>query len=260
MRENLNLPTIDIITPVRNRQFVISYFLDCIKNLDYPKHLISIITILNDSTDNSEQILKQFKQSHQNDYKQIKIITHNLSAPTDSRIGSREEIYKTLYKVRNLLLQHCESEYIFSIDSDILCKPDTLKRLLSAKKDIISALIYNGKTYGSYVNEPEFKYTNVMNKVNGVYKHFSKRHNPEKYFIDEVVQVDMTGAIYLFSNKVAKTVKYGFHKNGEDLAFCQSAQAKGFKLYCNINLWQNHIMDAELLEKYLESKEILDEN
>jgi len=250
-----NLPTIDIICPVRNRQFVISYFLEHIYNLNYPKNLISIIVCLNDSNDDSDKILTQFKQSHQNEYKNVKILTYNLNAPPDSRYSSRLDLYKNLPKIRNLLLQHCTSDYVFSIDSDILCKPDTLSRLLFAKKDIISAIIYNGYTLHDSCQEGSpWKWTNIMNIVDGNYVHFSKRCRQEKYNKDYIINVDMTGAVYLFTKEVAKSVKYNFHKNGEDLFFCEEAKRQGFKIYCNINLFCDHIMNESILKEYLKGE------
>jgi len=76
-----NLPTIDIIFPLRNRSWVLPYFLDCIYNLDYPKEKLSIICLLNDSTDNSSKIINQFAQQHKKEYKNIHIYTYNLKTP-----------------------------------------------------------------------------------------------------------------------------------------------------------------------------------
>lgn len=254
-----NLPTVDIICPIRNREFVLSYFLDHIYKLNYPKDKISIIFCINDSIDASDQILRKFKKDNKNEYKDIKILTYNLKSPTDERIkGYRQNIFEPLSKVRNYLLSQTTSEYIFSVDSDILVQIDTLKRLVKADKDIISAIIYNGHVFSP---EKPWRYTNIMNKnANGQYIHFSRRHRTVEYKNNCIVEVDMTGAVYLMTAEVAHKIKYAFHPNGEDFAFCQDAQDKGFSIFSNINLFCFHAMDKDLLDKYLAKKETKENN
>lgn len=248
-----HLPTIDIITPIRNRAWILPYFLKKIYDIDYPKNQITLIFCLNDSKDESQNILNKFKDDYNKQYKDIQILIKNLNAIEDKRESAiRAEIYTTLSQIRNFLLKQTKSDYVFSIDSDILCEPDILKRLLSAKKDMISSLIYNG-----YLFEPErpWKYTNIMNKLDGKqYIHLSKRHRDKDKYEDCIVKADMTGAVSLFTKDVAKSCTYQEHPLGEDFPFCEQAIAKGFKLYSNINLYSQHIMSEELLQLYLDGK------
>lgn len=61
-------------------------------------------------------------------------------------------------------------------------------------------------------------------------------------------------AIYLISKKVYKDkdIKYGYNRYGEDAYFCECARNKGYKLFTDISLFQYHIMNKEILQKYLD--------
>ena len=246
-----NLPTVDIIFPSRNRAWILPYFLECIYNLDYPKDKISIITCVNDSIDETLSILQEFKKNHKGEYKNIDIFIKNFNAVFDDneRYDSvRKQMYPTLAKVRNLLLKKVSSDYAFSIDTDILCNPDCLYRLIMSGKDIISSIIYNG-----YVFDPKkpWRYTNICNYNNGQAIHFGYRYSNHIGNKNTIVEVGMTGAVYLISNIVCKKCEYGFHNRGEDFYFCDLAHKLGFKTYSDIGNYSQHIMSQEFFEQYL---------
>lgn len=269
-----SLPTIDIIFPTRNRQWIISTFLDHIYNLDYPKDKISIITYLNDSTDDSEKILNQFKKAHENEYNKINIYKYNLNTPTYtsgegvrggvevvhqpmfgksgvSRVVKRNtatKVYKSLAKIRNHLLHKVESDYAFSIDTDILCNKNTLLELLRHNKDFVSALICNGYIYANETNTDPYIYTNIMKLTDDKQNYIHIRDYEGK----GIVSCDLTGAISLMSYKLCKSgAKYEVNKFGEDAGFCSSAQKLGFDIWCDTNIRLTHCMSEEYLNKYL---------
>jgi glycosyltransferase involved in cell wall biosynthesis len=279
MIDKSNLPTVDIIFPVRNRQWILPQFLTCILNLDYPKHLISIITYLNDSVDDSESILKEFKQNHQNEYKNISIYRYDLGTPeynnAEGKRGSSNvtfkqmygtkgvgklqvsnsayKVYKALAKLRNHLLAKTSSEYVFSVDTDIFFEKSVLMDLLFSDKDMTSALICNG--YMECKENP-YLYLNIMKRVNN-----DKLTHIKLEDCKGIIPVSNTGAISLMSNKLVKSgAKYydlevtkdgkSIHY-GEDAGFCVSAQKLGFEIYCNTDVKCSHIMSKEYLDKYL---------
>jgi len=272
------IPTIDIIFPLRNRSWVLPYFLDCIYNLDYPKEKLSIICLLNDSIDNSSKIIKQFEQKHRNEYKRIYIYTYNLNTPEyqsqDHHRGGQNlvfknkngisklvikhtewEVYKSLAKLRNSLIHKTKSSYIFSVDTDILFKYDILNRLLKHNCDFVSSLICNGHMLSK--TKPginPYDYTNAMIKQGDGYVHI-KDHDGKG-----LVEVDLTGAISLMSRKLinAGAEYYDIGNSavhyGEDAGFCESAQKLGFKIFCDTDTKSTHIMSPEYLDLYLKGE------
>lgn len=273
-----NLPTIDIVCPIRNRSWILPYFLDCIYNLDYPKEKLSIICVLNDSTDDSDKIINQFAQLHKEEYNNIHIYTYNLNTPEYQSQGHHRggqelvikningiskptikrtewEVYKNLAKLRNSLIHKAKSAFCFSCDTDILFNPDILHRLMSAKSDFTSSLICNGHMLAKVKpNINPHDYTNAMIKQNNGYVHI------KDYDGKGLVEVDLTGAISLMSRKLIDSgAKYYDIGNssvhyGEDAGFCESAQKLGFKIYCDTDTRSSHIMSPEFLDLYLKGQ------
>jgi cellulose synthase/poly-beta-1,6-N-acetylglucosamine synthase-like glycosyltransferase len=262
-----SLPTVDIVFPCRNRQDHLPTFLDCLYNLQYPKHLISIFTIINDSSDDSEKILQQFKKEHEHEYKRIYIKRYDLNTPTydsnrysiitpkiiQSKHGQRvtkqnetHKVYKNLAKHRNSLMAKADSAYIFSVDTDIMFDKDTLTRLLSYQKDYISQKICNGFIVEKLNGKRAYDYTNAM-----YYEPTTNTHVHYPYETTGIVECSNSGAIFLISKKAYQSgAKFAESPLGEDFPMSQDLIKRGFTLYCDMSNSAAHCMDLNLLEKY----------
>ncbi|QSF43538.1 glycosyltransferase family protein [Paenibacillus tianjinensis] len=243
-----NQPTITIAAACRNRDFVIDRYLDHINNISYPKHLLSLCFLINDSKDKTESILREFKQLHNHEYASITIETMNRKVPEDIRSTKvrNEYIYNHLSILKNHIMSKVNTDKLLFIDSDILVPDDIINNLLNADKDIISSLIYNG-----YLVSPEapHKYPNIMRlEENGQYKHISNYYvkNASTLTEQKLCKVDLTGAVFLLDKKVYKNVKFGYHPQGEDAYFCKMAQDQGFELWCDIATFSRHIMSKDM--------------
>lgn len=249
-----NYPTVQISAPIRNREKFLPYYLDNILNSDYPLKNITLYFLINDSKDQSEKILWQFKNTYSHLFNRIKIDKYNRNVIEDQRTTEvrMSAIYKHLAEMRNYLLQTNKSDFYISIDSDIMIKKDTIKQLVSRNVDICSALILNGYLYSP--ESPEI-YPNILNKLpNGTYKHII---NYEK---KGLLSVDFTGAIVAIKKDVTKNkyVKYNFNSQGEDEPFCSSAINQGYKIYCDTNCRCTHVMNEEFLDKYIRGEFVFD--
>jgi glycosyltransferase involved in cell wall biosynthesis len=266
---NNQLPTVSIVFPTRNRQDHLPTFLEHIYALDYPKKNISIATIINDSIDDSEQILQNFKKKHEHEYNKINIKRYDMGTPTyDSNRYSyvapkiiqsngiqrvitenitHTKVYKNLAKHRNSLVHNADTDFIFSIDTDIFCKPDTLKKLLEHNLDYVSAHICNGYVVEKLNGKRAYDYTNAM-----YYDENTKINIHYPYETNSgLVECSNTGAVFCISKKAYKSgSRFDGHVLGEDYPFCQGLIARGFTLYCDTNLKAAHCMDLELLEQY----------
>lgn len=229
-----DLPTIMLFTPIKNRGWVLPEFLEGIYNLDYPKDKIRVVFILNDSSDASESYVKQWKHKYEQEYLGIDVVIYNINAPDDKRNQRRlNSFYSYLAVIRNHGLHQLRNEdYVFSVDSDIILKPNTLKQLISHKKDIVASLVPNN------IAETVF---NILDwNSQDVAKHIS--NIPE----NKLIEVGFTGACYIINSRVINAgVRYGYHIQGEDGYFCKMALERGFKLYCDTSLKQIHKMRKE---------------
>lgn len=220
--------------PVHNRAWVLPLYLKYILSIDYPKKNITLCFILNDSHDESQKILENFKYNHIEDYNDIIIRNLKYNMPDDIRqCRVSRKVYQRLAWVRNEFISNVKDEdYVMSIDSDILVPPNILKELIAQKKDIISALLFN---------DPSMRYPNILLIENGLMKHYFE------FPKDSVFEVDITGAVYLIKSKICKRVKYGYDKYGEDIPFCISAKKLGYKIWCNSSVSCRHIMYPYML-------------
>ncbi len=226
-----------IACPVRNRGWILPDYLRSLFNLDYPKDKIALHFILNDSSDESKKILRNWKESAEKDYRYIRISEVNFGYPSDwgedrknHKLNRTSKTYKTLSVLRNLILDiawlDMKADYLFSVDSDILVKPDVLNKLLETRKDIVAALV---KTSGNTYN-------------------FIPWSGERDIIPDNLFSVAVTGAVVLISRKVFenKKIRYSVERTGEDEGFCISASLHGYKSYVLPEL-QKHIMNKNEL-------------
>ncbi len=235
----METPTVAIGCPVRNRGWILPQYLKAMEKVIYPKEKIGFCFVVNDSTDDTMEILQEWKRKRDQDYAFIDIVERNFGAIEDKRVAPvRREIYRHLAKVRNILLDTVakhDVDYFFSVDSDILVVHDTLQKLIYLKEDICAGLVYNdGRTNRKHPHRAP----NIM-----IYDDRGKLVHFKEYPLNSVFKVDVTGAIYLMSKRAYTTIRYDFHRKGEDIAFCEDAQSKGFTLYCNSDAFCYHMMD-----------------
>lgn len=228
-----------IAAPVRNRAWVLPEYLEHLRNLDYPKEKLAFKFILNDSTDESEKILNEFKENYQPEYRYIEIEKADFGYPSDwgedrekNKLNRFKYAYKALSKLRNLILATAwadlETDYLFQVDSDILVRPDVLKRLIECGKDIVAALVVNKR-----------------NKLEQVFAYnFTPLSDSRIIVPDGLFEVKTTGAVVLISRKVFENISicYSPKDSGEDEGFCENARKQGFKSYI-LPVLQEHIME-----------------
>lgn len=217
--------------PVRNRAWILPRYLESLRSLDYDPHKIEYCFVVNDSTDNTLEILRNFKYEVLNP---VRIINCNLQGNNGHQRGQYSFFHLAI--LRNILLDEflkSDCEYLLSVDSDILLPPNTIKALQKPQSDIISALVCNGHEIGD-----EGIYNILNRKANGRYEHI--RNFPS----DQVFEVDCTGAAYLIKRKVVEKyrVRYSASRGSEDIGFCEDAKAKGIKIYCNPQVVAKHEM------------------
>lgn len=235
MKES-TLPKVMIGAPIqRNRAWILPEYLSHLYNLDYPKDKIHLSFLINGKRqDNTSCLIEEFRVKFEDVYDDIDIWYMN-DEHMDDRVSQRD--YGHFANIRNTWLTMREDdEYIFSVDSDVLIGRDCLLRLINHRKDIVSALVCNGR-YGF------FDFYNILNlasygKDENYYEHVTKT--------DGLISIDVTGACYLINRKVLDAgVCYGPHSQGEDIYWCERAKEHGFSIFCDQDLPVEHIMEKE---------------
>ncbi len=104
-----NLPPVSIIVPVYNGEGTIAECVHALLALDYPKRLVQIIVVDNNSTDNTSDILQQFD---------------SIDVVFEPKQGA--------YQARNTGIELAEHDLIAFTDADCIPKPRWLLRLVDS--------------------------------------------------------------------------------------------------------------------------------
>ncbi|MDR1159950.1 MAG: hypothetical protein LBK69_04910 [Syntrophomonadaceae bacterium] len=217
--------------PVRDRAWILPRYLESIRALDYPPDLLEFCFIINDCSDNTPELLKEFAAQEQ---RPARLVHADSFKPGPFERGLYS--FKRLAELRNILIGQfllSSCDYLFSIDSDIAAASDSLNKLVQSGKDIVSALVWNGGA----VNSPDI-YNILQRDGTGRYIHI-KSFPPETVF-----PVDCTGAAYLIKRWVLERahVKYNADHGAEDIGFCKAAQQAGAGIFCHSGVRCFHYM------------------
>ena len=243
------------------RAWILPYFLEHIKNIEFNKKQIILYFLTNNLRDNTMEILKEFKEENKDDYLDIIIDSYNnKKLPQDER---RDDIrksytYSWLSELRNRVMKKCvklDCTHLLSVDSDVLVPKYILNKLLSTGKPFISSLLYNGYLFAS--PEEAYRFPNILRSAGGgKYEHIVNYHvkYPEKHTESFLIPCDFTGACALMTQDVCKVAKANWHEQGEDEPISRSAIEAGFELFCDASCYSQHIMSPEMLDLYLEGQ------
>lgn len=108
-------PAVTITVPAYNEGLNVKKTVDSLLGLDYPKDKLFLILVDDGSTDDTWQVMQQYK-----DHPQIKIFT--------KENGGK-------YTAQNLGLEECKTEFVGCLDSDSLVHPEALKRIMTYFQD-----------------------------------------------------------------------------------------------------------------------------
>lgn len=146
--------------------------------------------------------------------------------------------------VVDYFLKH-DIDYLFFVDSDVICEPDVLKKLLSRNKDICCGLFrYRAPPNGRPLWFRRTHPTEISKKT-GVWKiTFISNEEVEK-LNGGLLEIDCCGfGAILISREILKKVK--LHKStndhyGADIHFCYDAKLIGYKIFGDSSANCNHL-------------------
>lgn len=128
--------------------------------------------------------------------------------------------------------------HLWSVDSDVLCDPDVLEKLLAADLPVVAAVVKNSTARGIY---------NFM--THGTPQEPRRQADYEEWLVagdedspDHEFTVTLCGACVLLRRDVLDAgVRYGVHPQGEDALFCAAASEAGFPLYVHPQARTRHV-------------------
>lgn len=217
--------------PVRNRAWILPRYLQHLREIDSPLVKIEYAFVVNDSQDGTLAMLQGFSREVTNP---VHLVTKNLNNNASSYRGGFST--NGLVFLRNMMLNiflSTDCTHFFSIDSDILVGKTVMDELLKLKLPVVSALVRNDLHLGDY----------------GIYNigHMDEEayHPTLSFPRGRVIQVDVTGAVYLIERSVIENcgVRYRKHRQGEDVGFCLDARTRGVSLWCHTGLECIHVMN-----------------
>jgi len=146
-------------------------------------------------------------------------------------------------------------DYVFSVDSDLILNPHTLKLLLDYKTDIIGEAYWTKSEIGLWYNASLYNLYNMDQKVTVP--------NNIQAIVDHqvpgVYRVGMTGACILISKRVWQSgvnyseIPYQWAEPiSEDRNFCLRAACAGFPIYIDTQIPPYHLFNDEYYNTYME--------
>lgn len=248
--------------PIYKRSWIFPLWATAIQRQSIPLSDIGFIFEAAPDDEETISLLKIFRNQHKEiphfDIDVREDIPHFEHAP-NSRQWTMSK-YHNMINLRNSLLEKARqinSEYYFSLDSDIIIKhPATLELLVSHIKDgadAVSPLMF--------MTPFDTKFPSIMTWKE---QEPDRAYRKENYPLGSFFKSDVIMAAKMMSQKTYKTVNYEFHPQGEDLGWCLDAKRKDLNLYCASYIYAPHIMHKELFENFLkegdERESILFEN
>lgn len=153
--EDNHLPNVLILTPIRNAISHLETYFHLLNELDYPREKLSLAVLEGDSNDGTFQRLLKLQEKHGHRFARIQLFQrhHGVRLPEPRWNPSIQRQRRSLIaQARNQLLSLAlqDQDYVLWLDSDLADYPQNLlKRLLSAKKDIVVPGCYkaDGSTF-----------------------------------------------------------------------------------------------------------------
>lgn len=248
-------------SPIRQKPKILQEFLTSIQGLDCTGLDIDCFFIDNNDNKEASSLLKGFKKGGSTVYIGEVPPREPYNCNSDTHHWNDRLIW-TIAGFKNCILKFAldnNYDYVFMVDSDLVLHPQTLRRLVSTGKEIISEIFWtewfpNTAPLPQVWAAGQYAFHLGGDRVSEEEKIRQSSDFIEKLKVPGVYEVGGLGACTLISvNTVAKGLNYNHIKNvdywGEDRHFCIRAQVLGFKLYVDTHYPALHLYREADLEK-----------
>ena len=159
----------------------------------------------------------------------------------DDHIWTHDNLGK-MPKLRNACIQRALDggyDYLFSVDTDLVLHPETLRALLEADRDIVSEIFWTKHWCNAW----------LYDQASGM---------PEEWKAPGLYRVGMTGACTLIRRRVFEAgVNFAPIPNiykalwGEDRFFCVRAACHGFELWVDTHWPAEHLFTEQHYQDFI---------
>ncbi|MGY1583141.1 glycosyltransferase [Streptomyces sp. MN13] len=149
-------PSVLVLTPLKDAAAFLPGYVENLRGLDYPREAISLGLLEGDSTDATEDLLRELLPALDAEYRRVTLVHRDFGLRLDGprwEPGIQRRRRSVLARARNHLLSRAlaDEEWVLWLDVDVTgCPPDLVQRLLGARKDIVvphCATTAGGPTY-----------------------------------------------------------------------------------------------------------------
>jgi glycosyltransferase involved in cell wall biosynthesis len=226
---------VTLVIPVKNCARYLDQLIHQIRRLDYPKELLSIAFLENDSDDTSWPTIQRLVAELEHEgYREVEAEQYSVGfklAHESRHVDSVQvERLRCLYKIRQHLVDRFlkDNDFLWYIDADCIYIPqDALRELLRAGADIAIPILTlpNGALYD--MTTCRFEHGQAL-----------KVHELIQIYPDEdFVNVDLANAPFLASRKVLEQVKYECEDGDQEgPCFSRNAAKLGIKPVAAVNV------------------------
>ncbi|KAK3098606.1 hypothetical protein FSP39_021172 [Pinctada imbricata] len=144
---------------VRNKEFILPWFLGHLENLDYPKHNIEVWIRSDHNIDYSSAILNQWVTAVRMEYQDVDLLINDTITEYDDEDGpchwSRDRMNRVIALRQEALetARRKRIDYLFMLDADIVLEnKDTLNILMAINRTVVSPMMSppDGEAYCNF--------------------------------------------------------------------------------------------------------------
>jgi hypothetical protein len=148
---------------------------------------------------------------------------------------AKDRIVKSRNWIRSFFL-HRTYDHFLSLEQDVLPPPHLIELLLSHKKDVVSALVWNSvEKEGKQIAVPMLYEERDHSPGKLFYIDPQKIQNPGLY---EVAAASLS--CMLISRQVLEKVAFRYERGFDDMAFCRDARKEGFQVFADTTVVPEH--------------------
>jgi len=250
----VSLPRVMIGGPVRDREWSVPQWLGGLLDLDYPRDLLTLAILVNDSQDATFEACRWWcDRAKSEGFGRVVLAERNFGTTVDNNLrqigGSRD--YTAFAKARDAWVELARDERkLFSVDSDVQVNADTLTELVTRSEkhgvQMLSAVLRNhAGAPAHHTNCHRFRDDGQGSRW---LEHDLVAWQPGDR--TGVLPIDVTGACVLldrdcFADGRSYTAcgEAELAKWGEDVPFCDSLRAAGIQPHFAPDLRVTHWME-----------------
>lgn len=228
-----------LTAPLKQSENIFAAFQGSIDALDVPEGVtLDRFFVVNDCSDIIPHIRGEYEVINTGDvYRKT----------ANDHLWSNENLCK-MSRLRNATIRRALDggyDYWWSVDTDLVLQPQTLRELLSAEKDIVSEVFWTQAASGAW-------WCNAW-----MYDQCDADGHLKEWLEPGLYQVGMTGACTLVRTDVFRHgVDYSEIPNirkalwGEDRWFCIRAACAGYEMWLDTHCPAEHLFTEEIYQKW----------